>query len=246
MARGREAGTPEDRSRRIASSGARETTRRLQEPAPRPTGLLRRHHQAQPESARALGQGPGDALEHDAGARWEVSRREAISPGSAIPTMPERRPRSLTVALRDTSRRASSPKSDLGPRPITSRIGLLILPPRRDQGSLSLLSDQLFPLEAFREEPAEPPVRPGRGPPKRAVAREEGGHQDVDDHLVQGRRLDLEGQDGAQPESSPLSRATESRMPFTKPGERSPPKRRASSTASSMAISAGVSVWRIS
>src|SRR5262249_57527508 len=104
------------------------------------------------------------------------------------------------------------------------------------------------------ERPAQPPVRPPGALPQRPLVAEERDDDAVDLRLLGRERGQLEEERapplarGHSGRSSrrPASWASASSTPFTKPGELSAPKRRASSTAWSSATAAGVSLRRIS
>lgn len=96
--------------------------------------------------------------------------------------------------------------------------------------------------ERLGYEPAESPVDATRGPSKRTVLGKEPDCRDVRGTTLYGSRVDPDFDGCTHCADSLAARATASMMPLTNAGDRSLPKRRASSTASLMITAGGVSV----
>src|SRR5262249_45241726 len=109
----------------------------------------------------------------------------------------------------------------------------------RDEHRLAAAAGEAPDGEQLREPPAQPPVRPPGALPQRPLVGEERDDEAVDLRLLGRERGQLEEERapplarGHSGRSSrrPASWASASSTPFTKPGELSAPKRRASSTA---------------
>ena len=115
-------------------------------------------------------------------------------------------------------------------------------PRRGHQDGLAGLARQLSALEQRGDQAAQPPIHPGGPAPQRSVVAEEADHDEIRSDALERPVDDLDLRAGAHSADSRTSRATASRMPLTKAGEGSLPKRRARSTASLSTTADGVSV----